>query len=171
MRIGMIAALCVFLPSIYYPSQALAQLNHADQKKLPPLSRKPSSSVDHSQAPKGAESGNVGDRTEIANKLLNVPRATKFLGFPEEGAGAMGFQSTLSASQCAHILVYKAPNVDSNMAKEVPREFASKMPMLDGLQPCCGDFRGVMALPQVVPFEHGGALGLDLGVLSSRVQP
>jgi integrase len=31
--------------------------------------------------------------------------------------------------------------------------------------------RGVMALPQVVPFEHSGALVLDLGVLPSRVQP
>ena len=171
MRIGMIAALCVLLPSIYYPSQALAQLNHADQKKLQPLSRKPSSSVNHSQAPKGTESRDVGFRTEIANKLLNVPKATKFLGFPEEGAGAMGFQSTLGASQCAHILVYKAPNVDSNIAKEVPREFTSKMPMLDSLQPCCGDFRGAMALPQVVPFEHSGALGPNLGLLPSRVQP
>jgi hypothetical protein len=47
----------------------------------------------------------------------------------------MGFQSTLGASQCAHILVYKAPNVDSNIVKQAPREF-SKMPILDSLLPC-----------------------------------
>jgi hypothetical protein len=170
MRIGMIAALYVFLPLIYSPSPALAQLNHANQKKLQPLSRMPSSPVNHSQAPKGAESGYTGFRTEIANETLERAEATKFLSFPEEGAGAMEFQSTLGASQCAHILVYKAPNVDSNIVKQAPREF-SQMPTLSSLLPCCGDFRGAMALPQVVPFGHRGALGPDLGELPSRVQP
>jgi len=99
----MIAALCVFLPLIYSPSPALTQLNHANQKKLQPLSRMPSSPVNHSQAPKGAESGNTGFHAEIANETLEPAEATKFLSFPEEGAGAMGFQSTLGASECAHI--------------------------------------------------------------------
>jgi hypothetical protein len=79
MRIGMIAALCVFLPLIYSPNPALAQLNHANQKKLQPLSRMPLSPVNHSQAPKGAESGNMGFHTEIANETLEPAEATKFL--------------------------------------------------------------------------------------------
>jgi hypothetical protein len=87
MRVGMIAALYVFLPLIHSPSPALAQLNQDNQKKLQPLSRMPSSPVNHSQAPKGAESGNTGFSTEIANETLERGEATKFLSFPEEGAG------------------------------------------------------------------------------------
>ena len=57
---------------------------------------------------------------------------------------------------CAHILVYKAPDVDAAMLQEVPKEFASNMPKLQGWpQSCCGDIRSD-TVAQVKPYNPRG---------------
>ena len=60
--------------------------------------------------------------------------------------------------ECAHILVYKAPNVDPSMVQEVPKQFASNMPRLQGPAPrCCEQDRGdELAVQQRKPFNPRG---------------
>src|SRR5437016_4393798 len=76
-----------------------------------------------------------------------------------------GILPQLEATQCGHIVVLQAPNLDTKIMKEVPREFNSNMPMFEGLPPCCRDFRaaivprtfhGLMPIPPTAPFVGPG---------------
>src|SRR5258708_4387383 len=57
------------------------------------------------------------------------------------GPSALGILPQVKASQCAHIVILETETkTDSKMVAEVPREFSSNMPILEGLpQPCYRD--------------------------------
>jgi hypothetical protein len=47
------------------------------------------------------------------------------------------------ANECGHILIWEMPEIDPRMVKEVPKEFKTTMPILQGLPPCCRESRTV----------------------------
>ena len=157
MRIGMVSTLCVF-PLICAPRPAAAQLNPASPQpphtflwKLPTPARL-------SEFSRAAESNGARFRTEHPNE----PFLLVVAGLAEThqvGAGAMGIQSPVETSRCAHILIYPAPIVDSKMIIKAPKEFPSNMPTFEGLQPCWRDFRGAIVTPQGSPFVGPGPIG------------
>jgi hypothetical protein len=52
------------------------------------------------------------------------------------------------APESAHILIWQAPpDLDQSMILEIPKDFCSNMPIIKGLPPFSGDFRGVFNQP------------------------
>ncbi len=152
MRIGMVSALWILLPLISSPRPALGQ--STSPQAAPGLPSEAARAAEHSEPPRGTESGGVG-RIYLKNEPRNVLR---FLNDPQGGAGATGIHSPVEASRCAHIVIYQAPTMDSEIIKEAPRAFARNMPTFEGLQPCCRDFR--IVIPQGdLPFVSPGRIG------------
>jgi hypothetical protein len=147
MRIGMVSSFCAFLLWIYSPLPAVAQVGPVSEQRLRALS-----SVKLFELPNIPVSGGVRFRTDFAIELPKAPQFDKQPHRQQEGVGPIGTLSPSEDIRCAHILVYRAPAVDSKMIIQVPTEFNSNMPKLGGLlQPCCGDFRGLMLSPQLAP--------------------
>src|SRR6266481_301520 len=168
MRIGMVSALCVLLPLIYSPRPAAAQSKPASPQAAPSVPSEASLAAKPLELPRVPESGGVELRIYLKNDLTNVLRINRFLNDPQGGAVATGIQSPVEASRCAHIVIYQAPIMDSQMIKEAPRAFARNMPTFEGLQPCCRDFRSAMVIPQGAPFvspRRIGALDPNPGML------
>ena len=159
MRIGMVSALCVILPLIYSPCHMAGQSKPASPKQaVPGVPSEAGLAAKLSERPRGAESG--GDefrylRNDPTNKLQN----RYFFNDPQVARRNENPQSPLRTGRCAHIVIYQAPTMDSEMIKESPRAFARNMPTFEGLQPCCRDFRRVMAIPQGAPFVSSGRIG------------
>ena len=83
-------------------------------------------------------------------------RAREALGWWQENGQLKSF-ATEGGKECAHILVYKAPDVDSGMLQEVPKEFSSNMPRLQRApQNCCGDIRSGMVAQRAKPYDPHG---------------
>jgi hypothetical protein len=157
MRIRIVSALCVFLPLICSPRPAAAQFNPS----LPPMpqafARKLPQPGKLLGLQTGANSGGGGTDAEIRSRLRSLLQKRGGEQRPE--TGAMSIQSLVNAGHCAHIEIIQAPDVDSKMMKEVPQNFASNMPMWQGLQPCCGDFVGTTVIPRRAPFVNPGQIG------------
>jgi|HubBroStandDraft_4_1064222.scaffolds.fasta_scaffold86745_1 hypothetical protein len=157
MRIRMVSALCVFLPLIYSPRPAAAQFNSS----LPPMpqafARKLPSPGKLSELQTSAGYRGVGTDAELRRRLRSLLQRRGGEQRPE--ADAMGIRSPFEAGRCAHIDIIQAPDVDSKMMKEVPKDFASNMPMWQGPQPCCGDFLGTAVIPRAAPLVNPGHIG------------
>jgi hypothetical protein len=158
MRIRMISALCVVLSLIYSPRPAAAQVNPS----VPPLPQatfgKLPLPAKLSEFQKGTESGQSRLHSELAKESANTLRSLRNLLIQREGASAMGMQSPMEGSRCAHMVIFQAPNVDSNMIIERPRELTSDMPTFAGLQACSGDFRREEVFLAVAPFDGSGRI-------------
>jgi hypothetical protein len=157
MRIRMVSALCVFLPLIYSPRPAAAQFNPS----LPPMPqafvRKVPLPGKLSDLQTGANSGSVGVDGELGSKLKNLLQRSGTERQHEPGV--IGMLSGFTAGRCAHIDIIPAPELDAKMLREVPKEFASNMPMWPGLQSCCGDFLGTTVIPRAAPLVNPGQIG------------
>ncbi len=159
MRIGMVSALCVILPLIYSPCHMAGQFKPASPKQaVPGVPSEAGLAAKLSERPRGAESGGDEFRFYLKNDPTNRLQIYKFFNDPQGGLGSTGIQSPPRTGRCAHIVIYQAPIMDSEMIKESPRAFARNMPTFEGLQPCCRDFRRVMALPQGAPFMSPGRI-------------
>jgi hypothetical protein len=159
MRIGMVSALSVLLPLIYFPCPMAGQSRPASPQAAPGVPSEAGIAAKLSERPRGAESG--GD--EFRFYLKNDPTNTLQNRFFNDPQGRVrrneNPQSPLGTGRCAHIVIYQAPTMDSEMIKESPRAFARNMPTFEGLQPCCRDFRRVMAIPQGALFVSPGRIG------------
>lgn len=174
MRIGMVSALCAVLSLICSPRSAVAQSNPPNLKPPQATLRSLPLPVKLSELPGGAESRGIASRTDLKNEPTNVVRSLRALVIHQEGASPTGIQSPTAASRCAHILIFQAPTMDSKMIIEVPRESIPNMPRLDGLQPCCEDFRRAMVIPHLVPFMGPGRIGPlapNFGMPSYGIRP
>jgi len=159
MRLGMVSALCVLLSLIYSPRPVAGQSKPASPQAAPGVPSEAGLAAKLSERPRAAESS--GDefrylRNDPTNKLQN---RFFFFNDPQVARRNENPQSPLRTGRCAHIVIYQAPIMDSEMIKESPRAFARNMPTFEGLQPCCRDFRRVMAIPQGVPFVSPGRIG------------
>src|SRR5882762_6002769 len=169
MRIGMVSALSVLLPLIYSPCPMAGQSKPASPQAAPGVPSEAGIAAKLSERPRGAESGGDEFRFYLKNGdefrfyLKNDPTNTlqnRFFNDPQGRARRNeNPQSPLGTGRCAHIVIYQAPTMDSEMIKESPRAFARNMPTFEGLQPCCRDFRRVMAIPQGAPFVSPGRIG------------
>jgi hypothetical protein len=159
MRIGIVSALCALLSLIYSPSSVVGQSKPASPQAAPGVPSEAGLAAKLSERPRRAESGSGEFRFYLKNDPTNVVRSLRGLVIQQEGAGTTGIQAPVGASRCAHIVIYQAPTMDSEMIKESPRAFARNMPTFEGLQPCCRDFRRVMAIPQGAPFVSPGRIG------------
>jgi hypothetical protein len=130
----MVSALCVLLPLICSPRPAAPQSKPATPQAAPGVPSEAALAPKLSELPRGAESGGVGFRIDLKNDATNVLRINRFLNDLQGGAGATGIQTPVEASRCAHIVIYQAPIMDSQMIKEVPREFDRNMPTFEGLR-------------------------------------
>src|SRR5436309_343178 len=175
MRRGTVSALCLLLSLICSSRPVVAQSNPSGP--TPPLPQKLAAPAKLFEFPRGAETGRIVFRTDSTNESTNSPQSWMSL-LPQQNRPSVdqfraelterirkGFLPQLETSQCAHIVIFPAPNMDSKIVKEVPREFNSNMPMFEGLPPCCRDFRaamvprnfhGLMPIPPDAPFVRPG---------------
>jgi hypothetical protein len=155
---GMVSALCVLLLLICSPQPTAAQSTPLNSNLQQPSLENSAPPAKLFELPRDSASRGFGGRTFLTNDPTIRQRVEKFLSDQQEGTGAMGIQSPVAASGCAHILIYEAPSVDSKMIIEVPKEFNSNMPKLEGLQPCLGDLRKLV-IPQLAPLNGSGRIG------------
>jgi hypothetical protein len=146
------------------------QIKPANPQAAPGVPSEAGLAAKLSERPRGAESGGDefrfyfknGDEFHfyLKNDPTKVPQINRFFSDLQERAGRNGNpQSPLGTGRCAHIVIYQAPTMDSEMIKESPRAFARNMPTFEGLQPCCRDFRRAIATPQGAPFVSPGRIG------------
>src|SRR5437016_2426372 len=174
MRIGMLSALCVLLPLTYSPGPAAGQSKPASPQAAPGVLSEAGRSAKLSERPRGAEFGDDVFRIYLKSDPTNKLQITRFFNDPQGGPGTTGIRSPGGTDRCAHIVIYRAPTMDSETIKESPRAFASNMPTFEGLQPCCKDFRRGMAVPQGVPFVSPGRIGAlvpNPGMLLYGIRP
>ena len=175
MRRGTVSALCLLLSLICSSRPVVAQSNPSSPTL--PLPQKLAGPAKLFDFPRGAETGSILLRADSTNASTNSPQSWTNL-LPQQNRPIVGqfwaeftepirkgFLPQLETSQCAHIVIFPAPNMDSKIIKEVPREFSSNMPMFEGLPPCCRDFRaamlprnfnGLMPIPPSAPLLRPG---------------
>ena len=152
MRTRMVSALSTSLALICLPRPAAAQLIPGGPQQPQVSFRKLPSPANLSQFRSGAESGSVGSFTSLRSAPADLPWSLRNWANQLEAAGTTGVPSPVETGQCAHIVIYRAPTMDSKMIIVAPKESPSDMPKLQGLQACCEDFRGAMGIPQLSPF-------------------
>ena len=187
MRTGAVSAICVLLTSICSPHPATAQSN-ASSLSMPQASPQ--------MLPAPAKPFELARRADSANEPRNplqtwidlLPQQNKPSAiadqFQEELTERMkkGIQPQVDASRCAHIVIFQASTMDSEMIKESSRAFAGNMPTFEGLPPCCRDFRtamvprnfhGLMQIPARAPFVAPGRTppAPNLGIWLNNLQP
>jgi hypothetical protein len=166
MRMGIVSALCVFALLICSPHPAAAQSNPASTQMPQPFLRSLQSQVKPSELPKSTQSDAADFRAEFSSALTNELRTNKkllFLNDQQQPVNGMGMEAPVETISCAHILIYKAPVVDSKMIIEAPAESTGDKPKLGGVQVCREDLRMAAMSPQTRPrVAHKPNLGLLL---------
>jgi hypothetical protein len=175
MRTGTVSAICVLLISICSPHPATAQSNASSPSMPQTPPQKAAGPARLVELPKGAEIRSVPLRTDSTNGPTNPPQPWNLLAqqytsnVDQLWPFKKGILPQLEATRCGHIVVFQAPNMDSEMIQDVPQEFSSNMPTLEGLPPCFRDSRTAMVsrdprrlapIPPSAPF-----------VAPARIQP
>jgi hypothetical protein len=158
MRIRLLSALCVLFPAIYSPRPAAGQSNAASLPAPQASPQKALSPASSSEFARTAESGTFWFRADLTNAPTSSFRGDPLRNDQKDRIGALRTNSPVTPGQCAHILLFQAPAVDSRIFMGVPKEFASNMPVWRGAQPCCSDL-GKSVSPQPVPFAPPGQIG------------
>jgi len=57
----------------------------------------------------------------------------------------------LGTNRCAHILIFPAPKLDSEMVLHAPPGAGGNITTFKGLRPCCRDLRGSHGLLPIAP--------------------
>jgi hypothetical protein len=196
MRTGTVSAICVLVTSICSPHPATAQSNASSPSMLQASPQMLAALAKPFELPRRAETGSVPLRIDSANEPTN-PLQTWIYLLPQQNkpsAIADQFQEELTerlkkgilpqveASRCAHIVIFQAPTMDSEMIKESPRAFTRNMPAFEGLPPCCRDFRtamvprtfhGLIPIPPRAPFvtPRRTPPAPNLGIWLNNLQP
>lgn len=115
------------------------------------------SSTKPSELPRAAETGVVPAQTDSTMQLTNPPQSWNLLAQQNRSTVDQlwsfnkGILPQSEASQCAHILIFRAPDTDSEMIVEAPPGLGGSITTFKGLQPCCRDLRGLHGLPSIAP--------------------
>lgn len=154
MRLRMFPASCALVLLICSSRPANAQTHSLPQpiqllledmqppQKLPEISKSEKTSIEALGKSAGSDSSAIV-RTKETPRLWQETAKQKTLSRDE-------------SNDCAHITIYKAPEMDSSMIQAVPKEFVSNMPKLRGSQPCCGDLPPESLSSQAKPFDPKG---------------
>jgi hypothetical protein len=157
MRSIKLSVLCAVLQLLYLPRPAAAQFNPSLSPMPQTFARKLASPAKLMELQTGAGSGAVGTDAELMDKVRRLLQRRD----AEQGRAPISIriEPSFEAGRCAHIDIIPAPDVDAKMIKEIPKNFASNMPMLQGPQSCCGDFLGVVVIPRAAPLVRPGQIG------------
>jgi len=156
MRPAAISGLCVFLLLICSPMPTVGQSNPSNQVPNP---QNPPASVEPSELLRGAKTFVVPAQTDSTNQLTNPQQAWMNLLSQQNTPDAdqrradlkKRILSQLETSRCADIVIFRAPDTDSEMIVEAPPGLGGNITTFKGLRPCCGDLRGLHGLPEVAP--------------------
>jgi hypothetical protein len=174
MRTTTVSALCALLSLICPPRPAVGQSNLSGTLLPPQILPAPAKPF---ELPGASETGNAPLRTYSAKEPTNPPQSWINLLAQQNKPSADQYRvelkerakkeilPQLETAQCAHMLMFQAPNMDPKMIEEIPREFDSNMPTFEGLPACCRDsrtamvfrdFHRVMPIPPSPPFVAPG---------------
>jgi hypothetical protein len=115
MRIRILSALCVLLPVMYSPQQTVAQSNPASLPLPQAFSQKALWAASSPEFPKTAESEMLLFRADLANGPTNSFPGDAFGNDQKDGIGAFAVHAPVTPGQCAHIVLYPAPAMDSKI--------------------------------------------------------
>lgn len=145
MRVGMVSANCFLLSLICAPHPAAAQSDRASSQ--PPQGSRLNLLSKPLETPKGGETATVPLRSDPAIKGTNPELWSFSRGKGQILSGLPQFE----APQCGHIVIFEAPNMDSQIIQPVPRNFSGHMPTFPALPPCCRDFTTAIVPPDLQP--------------------
>ena len=155
MRVGTVSTVCFLLSLTCDPHPAVAQSDPASSQPPQVSQANPSSAKPSEPAKRGGTAG-VLLRTDPGHERTN-PRLWSF----SQGKGVvLSGVPQLEVLQCGHIVIFKAPNMDSEIIQAVPRNFSDQMPTFRALPPCCRDFTTAVGPPdlQLIPIPPGTLL-------------
>jgi hypothetical protein len=159
MRIRLVSALCVVLPLICSSHPAAAQFNPSIPQ-LPQASfRKLPSPAKLSEFQRGGDLGHRASSSDLANETTNTLRSLRYLLGQRDVANAVEKPSPVEAAQCAHIVMFPAPDVDPKMIIEVPKEAGGSMSTFEGLQACRADYSREVSFLQLPPNAGSWRIG------------
>ena len=151
MRVGTISALCALLSSILTPSPGVAQ---SSPESRPTPQSSPEKSVtlpNYWSFQNNPGAGKDQLQNGLAWRFGNPQQAQKMFGFPKDGDEKLATVPPGKAN-CAHIVVFQAPETDSEMAVEVPPGTGGNITTFKGLEPCPRDFHFAMKAQLPGPF-------------------
>lgn len=144
MRVGTVSAACALFSFTFMPCQAAAQSN-------PAAAEAPQVSLEKTLYP-GKPLPLMTDTKQLptdSTKKPAEPRQTpKIFVLPQDGDLRSVLRPSGESPNCAHIILFQAPEMDSSILKEVPKHFGGNMPAVEALPPCARDFRLAMRAQQ-----------------------
>lgn len=171
MRTRTVSALCFSVSLICSPLPVAAQSNTASPSMPQASPQKAAGPARLVELPRDSETASAPLRIDSINGPTNPPQSWNVLAQQNRSnvdqlwSFKNGILPQLEATWCGHIVIFQAPNIDSEMIQDVPQEFSSNMPLFEGLPPCCRDFHttivprnfhGLMPIPPRAPFVAPG---------------
>jgi len=166
MQCRMTSALVVLFTLAFSPRPVVAQSSPTGPQPLKASAEKMAATAEVHELLKSSDVGAVHLHTPSANDATNALQPWQGLlrQHQQNGPITARILSPEDAPNCAHIVIYQAPETDSEMIlggpknapplADVPRESRDGMPTFKGLPPCSRDFRpaiGVMLFPRRGP--------------------
>ena len=144
MRVGTVSAVCALLSFTFAPRPAAAQ-------SPPAVPRAPQVPLEKAHGPDkpfqlltDTEEVRKQLPTDSTNKPADARQTPKIFVWPQDGDIGSALRPPGESPNCAHIIVFQAPEMDSPILKEVPKHFGGNMPEVEALPPCSRDFRLAM---------------------------
>lgn len=128
---------------LYFSQSAAAQSSTTSSKVRQQSPQKLPFSAKPLELPRATETTPLQgsfDAAENTAKTLPVPKNwAGLLQRREDWSGLRGFGGGLDGAQCAHIRIFQAPNLDSEMIIDAPPGAGGNITTFRGLPPCCRD--------------------------------
>lgn len=152
MRTATVSTLCVFLLLICSPKPTVGQ----DKPSSPSLGLQSRPASESFELQRAAETGTVPAQTDSKStntqqSWLEILAQQNRSHVDQLWSFKKGILPQPEAPQCAHIIIFRAPETDSQMIVEAPPGLGGNITTFKGLHPCCGDLRGLHGLAPITP--------------------
>ena len=153
MRVGMVFAVSFLLSLTCDPHLAAAQSS-------PVTSQPPRASLQNSPPtgnvlalPEAMPTAPLPQHIDTANDPTTLQALKTWTNLQpqhqKDVPGLKWFGRGLDATQCAHIRIFQAPNIDSEMIVQVPPGSGGDITIFQGLLPCCRDLMTAVVPPNL----------------------
>jgi hypothetical protein len=175
MRTRTVSAFCFSVSLICSPLPVAAQSNPPSPSMPQTSPQKAAGPARLVELPKDSETGSAPLGIDSTNGPTNPSQSWNLLAQQNRSnvdqlwSFKKGILPQTEATRCGHIVIFRAPNMDSEMIQDVPQEFSSDMPSFEGLPPCFRDSRTAMVfrdLRRLVPIPPSAPF-----VAPARIQP
>jgi TonB family protein len=139
------ASSLLFLICDLHPAAAQSDRASSQSPQVSPASVAPL--LKTLENPKSRQAATVPQQSNPASKGANPELSWKLAPPGKRASLLLGF-SQFEGPQCAHIVVFQAPDTDSQMIREVPRDSGGPMPTFPALPPCSRDFTTALVPPE-----------------------